>query len=285
MLTIFTNPRPFRSPFDIIQRNAIKSWTLLRPKCEIILFEDEEKTTSKIAKEFDVQCITDVKCNEFGTLLLSDVFFKVKKIANFEILVQVNTDVILMSDFIKAIREVKKLMGRTPFFMSGRRWDLEVKELINFNETDWENKLRDRIIKEGKLHGLSGMDYWVFPKNLPFNPPPFVVGQPGMDSWLIYKARTLKIPVIDATEIITIVHQNHNYPKKKQPFFETEKKRNLKLAGGFSHMGTLRDADWILTKKGLARPDFPRIIFADLSLFYPWRLLLSIKRNLQQLFR
>jgi len=66
-----------------------------------------------------------------------------------------------------------------------------------------------------------------------------------MDSWLIYKARTLKIPVIDVTELITIIHQTHNYPRKKKPFFEIERKRNLKLAGGFSRMCTLRDTDWV----------------------------------------
>jgi len=281
MLTIFSNPRPFRGIFGIIQRNAIKSWTLLWPKCEIILFEDEEKTTSKIAKEFGVQCITDVKCNEFGTPLLSDVFAKIQKIANFEIIAQVNTDVILMSDFLEAVRRLKEYLKEQPFLMVGRRWDLEIKELINFNETKWEQKLGDRVTKAGKLHPLSGSDYWVFPRDLSFNPPPFVVGRPGIDSWLIYKARTLKIPVVDATESITIIHQTHNYPRKKQSFFEIEKKRNLKLAGGFSHMCTLRDADWILTPQSLKRPPFPRIIFSKLSLFWTWQRTLSVKRKLQ----
>jgi len=281
MLTIFTNPRPFLTPFDTIQRNAIKSWTLLSPKCEIILFEDEEKTTSKIAKEFGLKCITDVSCNEFGTPLLSDVFAKVKKIANFEILAQVNTDIILMGDFLEAVRRLKEYLKEQPFLMVGQRWDLEVKELINFNETKWEQKLGDGVTKEDKLHPLSGSDYWIFPRNLLFNPPPFVVGRPGMDNWLIYKARTLKIPVVDATGSITIIHQNHNYPRKKKPFFEIERKRNLKLAGGFSHMCTLRDADWILTAGGLKRPPFPRIIFSKLSLFWTWQRTLSVKRKLQ----
>ena len=165
--------------------------------------------------------------------------------------------------------------------MVGQRWDLEVKEKINFDEVNWGKKLGDRITKEGKLHPLSGSDYWVFPRELSFNLPPFVVGRPGIDSWLIYKARVLKIPVIDATEVVTIIHQNHNYPRKKKPFFEIEKQRNLKLAGGFTHMLTLRDADWILNLRGLKRPPFPRIIFSKLSLFWTWQRTLSVKRKLQ----
>lgn len=282
MITIFTTPRPFHSLFDIIQRNAIQSWLKACPNCEVILFDDEEGTTLKIAEEMGLKCITDVECNEFDTPLLNDVFNKVKKIARHKIIAQVNADIILMSDFIKAVEEVQKVIGGNSFFMSGRRWNLEIQAEINFNENDWERKLRDRIAKEGKLYHLSGMDYWVFPRHFQFNPPPFIVGRPGMDSWLIYKARSLKIPVIDATEVVTIIHQNHNYPQKKEPFFEIEKKRNLKLAGGFSHMCTLRDADWILTPNGLERPGFLRRILSGLSLFYPWRKVLSIKRKLQK---
>ena len=282
MITIFSTPRPFLGPFDIIQRNAIKSWLKLQPRCEIILFDDEEKTTCRVAKELGVRCISDVACNEFGTPLLNDVFAQVRKIAKYDILAHVNTDIILIEDFIKTIKFIKEHLKNHQFFVVGRRWDLEISNLINFNERDWEERLKKRVAKEGKMHGFSGMDYWIFARDFPIVPPPFVVGRPGMDSWLVYKARSLKIPVIDATEVITAIHQNHNYPHKKKPFFEIEKQRNLKLAGGFLNMATIRDADWILTKQGLKRPPFFRWIFTKLSLFYPWRLMLSMKRKLQQ---
>ena len=42
MLTIFSTPKPFNSHSDIIQRTALKSWTLLHPDVEVILFGDEE---------------------------------------------------------------------------------------------------------------------------------------------------------------------------------------------------------------------------------------------------
>jgi hypothetical protein len=283
MITIFTNPRPFFNHFDTIQRNAIQSWLKLKPECEIVLFEDEEKTTSKVAEEFGLRCITDIACDEFGTPLLSDVLNKVQNLASYSIIAQINTDIILMFDFLDMIKRINTIMGEKPFFLSGRRWDLEIKENINFSKADWENELREKIKKEGKLHGFAGMDYWIFPKNLLFDPPPFIVGRPGMDSWLVFKAKKLKIPVIDATEIVTIIHQNHNYPQKRKPFFEIEKKRNLKLAGGLTNMCTLRDADWILTKDGLRRPPYPRRIFSQLSLFYPWRFVLALKRKLWQI--
>ena len=66
MLSIFAIPKPFQGEFNIIQRNAIKSWTLLLPKCEIILFGDEEGT-KEIAKEFGTLYLPEVKKNEFST--------------------------------------------------------------------------------------------------------------------------------------------------------------------------------------------------------------------------
>ncbi len=204
------------------------------------------------------------------------------KNASFEILAKVNADNILMNDFLSTIQQIQKIKLNS-FLIVGQRWDLDIKELIQFEDPDWQEKLREVLSKEGKLHGLSGMDYWIFSRNIQFNTPPFTEGRFATDGWLVYKAKTFKIPIIDATEVINIIHQNHYYPQKKKSFYEIERKRNIKLAGGYSRILTLRDADWILTSQGLKRPGFPRRIFAELSLFFPWRFLLSIKRNLQQL--
>ena len=279
MLTIFSIPKPFLGHINIIQRNAIQSWLKLLPKCEIILFGDEERM-AETAKEFGILHIQEIEKNEFGTPLLNSAFNSAQKLAKNEILVYINADNILTSDFISAIKKIRKPL----FLMSGRRWDLDIKEEINFN-TDWEKKLQERIKKEGNLRGFSGMDYFVFPRNLPHNFPPFAVGRSGWDNWLIYHIRSLKIPVIDATEVITVLHQKHDYSHssygKRNRVGGPEEEKSLKLAGGFINMCSLRDADWILTSHGLTKPPFPRRIFSMLSLFYPWRLILALKRKLQ----
>ena len=282
MVTIFTNPRPFKGEFDMIQRNAIESWLNLKRKCQIILFNDENDTTRKIAQEYNIQCVTDVACNEYGTPLLHDVFEKVISFSEYDIIAQVNTDIILFDDFIEAIAKIKKSVDGA-FFMIGRRWDLDVDYRINYSVANWRETLLRNVEAKGKLHGLSGIDYWVFPKKLRFEPPAFVVGRPGMDSWLVYKTRRMQVPVIDTTEKVTIVHQNHNYPAKKCDHYKIEIKRNKKLAGGLSCMMSLRDANWMLTDKGIIMPPFKRRILSALSLFYPWRKLLAFKRALQAL--
>lgn len=281
MLTIFTIPKPFRNDINIIQRNAILSWKKLLPECEIILFGDEEGV-NKTAKEFGILDIPEIKKSEYGTPVLNSIFNLTQKIAKNQILVYLNSDIILMSDFMSAIKTIKEPI----FLMVGRRWDLDIREKINFNNTDWEEKLKKHVIEKGKLHGFSGVDYFVFPRDLPHNLPPFIVGRPGSDNWLIYRVRSLKIPVIDATEVTTVIHQNHESSHlrvKKDHLKKKEAEINLKLAGGLTEMATLRDANWILTPEGLKKPSFPRIIFAKLSLFRPWRLLLAVKRKIQRL--
>jgi hypothetical protein len=41
MLTLFTTAKPFEGHSGVIQRDALKSWKLLRPDIEIILFGDD----------------------------------------------------------------------------------------------------------------------------------------------------------------------------------------------------------------------------------------------------
>ena len=280
MITIFSIPRPFKGIFDVIQRNAIKSWMALRPSCQIILFEDEDETTKEVAEKFGLEYISDAKRNEFGSLLMDSVFDKALEKSENEILAQVTTDIILKKDFIEAIKKIKEELKEKPFYMTGRRWNVDIEGEIDFQDEKWEENINEMIKRKGNLHRLSSMDYRVFPKNFKFDILPLVVGRPGDDSWLVYRAKSKGIPIIDTTPVVEAIHQNHDQPFKKQKFFMVESERNIKLAGGYVSMMTLRDADWILTNQGFKRPPFPRRIFSTLSLFYPWRLMLSTKRRL-----
>lgn len=286
MLTIFTIPKSFNEHIDIIQRNAILSWTKLFPRCEIILFGNDEGV-DKVAQEFGCLHVSEIEKTELGTPLLSSAIALTQKKAKYDILLYLNADIILMSDLIPAVQRLKIPL----FLMSGQRWDVDVSEEIDFNNPDWENKLREKIREMGKLHGPTGMDYLVFPRNLPdkIKMPGLVVGRPGWDNWLIYRVLSLKIPTIDATKMITIVHQNHDYShskygnSKKGKVGGPEAQMNIKLIGGFAKMCTFKDADWILTPEGPKPKTFFQRFFIRLSLLYPWRLALGIKRKIQSL--
>ncbi|MBM0740841.1 hypothetical protein JOY44_04285 [Phormidium sp. CLA17] len=253
MLTLFAIPKAFRGEFDQIQRNAITSWTLLEPKPEIILLGDDEGT-AEVAKEFGVKHVSGIERNEYGTPLLSSIFEIAQRVGVEPLFAYVNADIILLNDFMTTIQQIPFQQ----FMMTGQRWNLDFNEAIAPN-TSWAEELRDRALTLGRLEGPQAMDYFVFPRDTYTSIPPFAIGRLCWDNWMLYRALNLNIPLIDATEAIVAIHQNHDYNHhpdgKKGVFLGEEAKNNLKLLGGEHYTYFMLDlADCQITPQGLRKP-------------------------------
>jgi len=250
LLTLFTIPKPFRGHIATIQRNAIQSWLRLQPACEIILFGDDEGT-AEVAAEFGVKHIPDVARNEYGTPLVSDLFEQAQRLATHDLLCYVNADIILLSDFLAAVRRIPFRR----FLMVGQRWDLDLDRPWDFSHPNWEGRLRESVHQHGNLHPPTGIDYFVFTPGLWEVVPPFAIGRTVWDNWLIYGARARGAAVVDATRAVMAIHQNHDYahiPDGVDGAWKgPEAQRNLALAGGYDHAFTLTDATWVLTPRWL----------------------------------
>lgn len=261
---------------------------MLCPECEVILFGNEEGTT-EIASELGIRYLPDVESNEYGTPLVSSMFSIAQHIASHQLMCYVNADIILMSDFLTAIRQVQ----RQSFLLIGQRWDVDLKEPVDFDKPDWETYLQARVAMHGRLHPPTGIDYFVFSRGLYDDIPPFAIGRPGWDNWMVYQARSLKVPVIDATKVITAIHQNHDYshhPEGKAGVWEgPERKRNIELMGGVDHAFTLNHATLLLTPQGLRRPLTLKYLYFRLraipSLFPPLHFLNTVMRALLKLIK
>lgn len=253
MLTIFSTPKAFCGQFKIIQRNAIRSWQLLEPKCEVILVGDDPGT-AEVAKEFGLHHIRNVAQNSAGTPLINSIFAEAQKAATNGILCYVNADIILMSEFVQSVQ--RAVSEESSFLLVGRRCDVDIPEPLDF-ANGWEEQLRRVLVANGKLHGHTGIDYFVFPKGLWGEIPPLVIGRGSWDNWLIYKAKSQGARVIDLTPVVRPVHQNHDYAHlaggKASAFGGREAAQNLALAGGYSHLYTVADADYHLTNRGIRR--------------------------------
>lgn len=251
MLTLFTTPKPFRGHIAVIQRNAIQSWCELRPSCEIILFGDEEGS-SEIVGELGLRHVRDLERNEYGTPLLNTMFEVAQEIAAHPRLCYVNADIVLLSDFPTAVRRIPF----PDFLMVGQRWDVDLAQPLDVSRSDWEPKMRQYVRDRGILHTHFAMDFFVFPRGLFTEMPPFAVGRPAWDNWMVYRARSLKIPVVDATAVVMAIHQNHGYdhPRGRSGIYRgTEGMRNLALAGGLAHAFDVRDATHVLTPASVKR--------------------------------
>lgn len=255
MITFFTIPKPFTGLSDIIQRNAILSWKKLHGDSQILIFGDDPSVI-EFARDQNIKCISDFKSNDYGTPLLDGIWKAAHENAENDFICYINTDIILFPDFI----EKSTAVSLDSFFLAGRRWDIEINELIDFN-SDWVAFCKDMVKEKGVLHKETGVDYFIFPKkNMP-DMPAFAIGRGWWDNWLIYDFRRRKIPIIDGTEIMT-VHQNHDYSHVKSTTTGTspkglERTRNGELAKlPYWNLIYISDADYRLSSGDLLQTPF-----------------------------
>jgi hypothetical protein len=255
MLTFFTTGKPFRGHSGTIQRNALKSWTLLHADVEVILFGDEEGA-AEAARELGIRHEPHVERSEYGTKRLDYLFTTARALARHDVLCYVNCDIILMEDFCRALEQVRAAYSR--FLMVGRRWDAEIWEPYYFTRANWQARLKAVIRQRGQQRTPEWIDYFAFSRDLYGSSiPPLVVGRVHWDHWLVWRALACKEPVVDVSPSVMAVHQNHDYgyhPLGKQGVWhDEESRRNLQLAGGYKHLRTIDCAQLRLSADGLAR--------------------------------
>jgi len=261
LLTLFSSPKPFTNPhIATIQRNAIKSWTLL-PDTEVILLGEEEGL-AEAALELGVKHIPHVTRNTSGVPLISSMFALARENATSDLLCIINADMILMPDFVEAARRSR--LQRDTFVLLSQRWDMDITQPINFTQ-GWEKTLSSSIQQQGSLHRPAGSDFFLFPKSCYTDVPSFTIGRAGWDNWMIYKARREGWAVIDCTPSVMIVHQNHDYshlPGGKSHYDHPDTNENIRLAGGQAHIRyTILDSTHRLVGGKLVRPQMTSLRF------------------------
>lgn len=279
MITIFSIPKPFSKDICIIQTNSIKSWLKANPNGKIILFGDEPGIKEVTSSDQRITQVTQIQKNKNGTPIVSDIFVKAQRLAKGELICYLASDIILTSDFQSV---EKKLHEHQSFLALGRRTDLDLQVAVDFKQPNWEKKLLMQVRQKGRLHGCSALDVMIFPRRLKFTMPNFLIGRPGWDDPFVYQLIKKGVLIIDVTPVLTAIHQNHNYNHHRQGKIGVwkgeEAQYNIKLAGGFSKMATIRNARLLLTPQGLVRPPLLRRIYATVSLISPCRQIIGLRR-------
>ncbi len=260
-ITLFSAPKPFTdSRIATIQNNAIASWIRLNDVA--VLLMGEEEGLHAAALRHGVIHVQGVKRNDNGTPLISSMLELARERSGGGALCIINSDVILMSDFVEASRRVMQAKSR--FVLVSRRWDLDVQAPIEFTD-GWEERLRWAVREQGVLHRPAGSDFFLFPPSCYPDLPPFAVGRAGWDNWMIYKARKEHWPLVDGTPSMTLVHQNHDYshlPGGAPHYSVPESDENIRLAGGEAAIRyTIVDATHCLRNHKLVRPQVTYLRF------------------------
>src|SRR5207245_9622872 len=97
MITFFATPKPFTGHIAVIQRNAITSWTVLRPRPLIVLVGDDQGT-AEIAGDLGLGHIPVVRSNEYGTPLVEDIFATAEARASVDLFCYINADFMILGD-------------------------------------------------------------------------------------------------------------------------------------------------------------------------------------------
>ncbi len=260
-LTLLAIPKPFEGHIGLIQENALESWTRLRPRPDLVLVGDEPGT-AEAARRFGAVHVREIARNEWGTPLYHDLLRRGQAAARTELICHVNADILLLDDFCQAALETRSRFSR--FLMLGRRTDVDLPHRLDFEGSDWRGAIRS-LVAQGRLGGPHGVEFFLFPRGLLTEAPPFAIGRFFHDSWPIVTCRERGIPVIDATEVVTVAHQRHGYnqkaaPVRGLPYLDTlelpEDGANHRLLGGEGRRFSIAHATHRLTPGGWRR-QFP----------------------------
>lgn len=208
MITFFTTCKPFRGHDGIIQRNALKSWTLLHPDVEVMVFGDEEGGAD-VCSEYGLRHEPYAERHPSRMPYLDWMFARASEIARHPYLCYANCDIVLMDDFWRAFKVA--IAWREKFLLVSRRWDTDINELIDFGRRDWPSSLQELARKQGKQQNEFWIDVFLFTKGLYSDMPRLIVGYCYWDNWMIGKALSMKIPVLDASRYAMLLHQKHGY--------------------------------------------------------------------------
>lgn len=253
-LTIFAIPKPFVGAAKVAQTNAVGSWKQMSEFADIILLGDE-KGTHEFANEIGVRHIQGVQTNQHGTPLLSSAFELVREATETPYLAYCNCDVILLQEFRNAITKLILAEQFDMFLAIGRRTNLELNRLVDFDSEQEREKLLEQLQQNGEMDSLVCKEYFVFPRQLFTDIPDFAVGRGNWDNWMVHRAKADNIPVVSLSDSVLAIHQKHDHSHSGGRLGSyvtgSEAKNNQRLAGG-RHLVTGSTCDFRLGKNGLA---------------------------------
>lgn len=222
-LIIASCPKPFIDKFNVIQCNAINSWIKARHSniSKTIYLMGNETGTESTANQLGCEYIPDIEYNTYGTPLVSSIFGKLKQLAiskqspeTITVCCFLNCDIIIFDEFLNNIvnyhqSDISK--SQLPYLLVGKRWDVDGIDKLDFNDNDWETKVKQYSLSNGESHSYGGIDYFIFGVNTFKHIYPFALGKFVWDQWLVGNVYRKDSITVDISETNLVLHQNGDW--------------------------------------------------------------------------
>jgi len=275
-ISLITTLKPFKGLARIHQINSLQSWAKFIEGAEIIVVGESEGFETILSEfKFNIKWIKEVKTSYSGAPYLDDMIKKGLENARNDSVCIINADTILLSDFVKSVSKLINIYDNN-FLLTSRSFSLNINTILNFDDPEIEERLKN-IVRKNYIHNdirSLPTDFYFFHREFLSNAkiPPFIYGRGVFVRWYIYHAHCKRIPIIDATPVITAIHQMHSFDyikdhdvqeelqKVKDPYKALMKGRefrwNLEIAGPAAYFSGA-DFTHILTEQGLVKINSP----------------------------
>eukprot|EP00123_Amoebidium_parasiticum_P010219 comp19964_c1_seq1/m.24331 comp19964_c1_seq1/g.24331 ORF comp19964_c1_seq1/g.24331 comp19964_c1_seq1/m.24331 type:complete len:614 (-) comp19964_c1_seq1:338-2179(-) len=229
--------------------NSIQSWRLLQPSPEIFVFTDSNGRS--LREKIDAEAVRvfgDVPKNEYGSLIVSDIFNRASKSASSRVLVYASYSVLLGTTLTEAVHAVDS-REKGYFLVVGRRCLLPSKGLVNLDISAFFVQTPSKCEPDASLH----LDYLVFTKGLWPKVPDFALVGNLWQRYLVHQVLINEQFVAEASAVVKAINQNPQIasPDFHTPTFSNPIDHNAAPAAAYNQR--LANERWYLGHTTLAR--------------------------------
>ncbi len=242
-LTIVSTCKPFIGDDAIRQRNSIISWiTAVKP--QNVLLVGDEPGVAEISEEFGLMNDKEVDRID-GRLPSLQGVLDSPSLRDSPFVCYVNADVILPANTTDVLERVARQMSQ--FMIVGERWNIDLLRPIKSTEIA-DRSLETFARQHGRLPGPHWVDYFIYPQGLLGEIPRLAIAGGLWDHWLVGRALQQGASVVDATSVLTAIHQEHQRPDANAA--ESRWTTNLEVIGDQRMLRTIADATHSLATDG-----------------------------------
>ena len=284
MISILSSFKPFRGDAARLQENALLNWRCLGDEVEIIIYGNGEGVAD-YSHKYDARLVVEIQLSSKGVPRFDAIANHAARHAKFDVQMYLNGDILLPPNFLSSIEKVKLAQ----FLLVGQRIDLTMDADFNVQCQDWLAEIT-RCQRAGHATyyawGPSAVDYFVFRRGLWAGLGPLIIGRGRYDNILIASCLRRNVPIIDATLVLLVIHQFHDYGHlaggNQAVKFGPDALENFKHHDMWHSPPDIREAGWQLKNGGVIKSELEKDFLRQMEMLLRFR---HNQKYLSYLFR